>query len=217
MLNSLKNDLSNRRTAKEEVLLLPREVLLAAGIQVGSRIKTKAMKPYIFKIRPDGIPILDIEKFDERIRIAAKFIAQFEPARVIVVSNKLYGKSPVRKFCEVTGATAITGRFLPGSFSNPEYAGKLNPQLTIVTDPIADQQVIVEASATGIPVIAIVDADNTLENIDLAIPANNKGRKALATIFWLLARQVLRERGEIPPDGDLAIPIEEFETKVEEE
>ncbi|HIE19081.1 TPA: 30S ribosomal protein S2, partial [Candidatus Bathyarchaeota archaeon] len=50
--------------------------------------------------------------------------------------------------------------------------------------------------------------------VDLIIPTNNKGRRALAVIYWLLARQVLRERGEIPPDGSIPLSIEDFEIKI---
>jgi small subunit ribosomal protein S2 len=59
-----------------------------------------------------------------------------------------------------------------------------------------------------------VDTDNVFSGIDLAIPVNNKGRRALAMIYWLLARQVLRERGEIPPDGNISATIDDFETKL---
>jgi len=45
------------------------------------------------------------------------------------------------------------------------------------------------------------------------IPCNNKGRGSLALIFWLLTRQVLRERGEIPPTGDLPVSPDDFKAK----
>jgi small subunit ribosomal protein S2 len=51
--------------------------------------------------------------------------------------------------------------------------------------------------------------------VDLVIPTNNKGRKALALVYWLLARQVLRERGALAPDAPFEVPVEEFETKPE--
>ena len=69
----------------------------------------------------------------------------------------------------------------------------------------------------GIPVVALCSTDNDFNGIDLVIPTNNKGRKALATIYWLLARQVLRERGELGPDEDLNVPVEDFQTRIEEE
>jgi len=221
-LSSEKKVESDAKSAEEEKmaagipLLLQRDVLLSSGIQIGTRIKTAEMEQFIFRVRPDGLFVLDLKKTDERIRAAAKFIAQFEPSKIMVVSARLYGKTPVKKFCEVTKATPIIGRFLPGLFSNPAYSTHIEPNLVIVTDPKTDLQAINESAAIGVPVIALCDTDNSFTNIDFVIPVNNKGKRALATVFWLLARQVLRERGEIGTDEDLSISIDDFETKLAE-
>jgi len=203
--------------AAEEELLLPRDVLLSSGVHIGTRIKTKAMEPFIYRVRPDGLFVLDVKKTDERIRVAAKFLARFEPSKVTVVAARLYGQQPVRKFCEVTGATPIVGRFVPGSLSNPLYPNRIEPDVVVVTDPRADNQAMKEAAIVGVPVVALCSTDNDFSGIDLAIPTNNKGRRALATVYWLLARQVLRERGELAADQDLNVPVEDFETKLGEE
>jgi len=199
---------------KAENLLLPLEELLAAGLHIGTRIKTGDMEQYIFRVRPDGLFILNIGKTDEKIRLSAKFISRFEPQRVMAVSSRLYGKVPVEKFCEITRTVPITGRFMPGLISNPLQPDHREPQLVIVTDPRADWQAIREASSAGIPVIALCDTDNVFAGVDLAIPVNNKGRRALAMVYWLLARQALRERGEIPTDGPIPQTIDNFETKL---
>jgi small subunit ribosomal protein S2 len=201
---------------KETGLLLPIENLLSAGIHIGTRINTKDMDPFIYRVRPDGLFVLDVEKTNARIRTAAKFLAFIDPSKVIVVSTRLYGITPVTKFCEVTFAHPVTGRFLPGLFSNPNHSSHLEAEVVVVTDPKADKQAVKEASSVGIPVVALCDTDNDFSKIDFVIPANNKGRRSLATVYWLLARQILREKGEIPSDGDLSMPIEAFETKLSE-
>ncbi|RLE50259.1 MAG: 30S ribosomal protein S2, partial [Candidatus Methanomethylicota archaeon] len=188
---------------------------LAAGLHIGTRIKTKAMLPFIYRVRPDGLYVLDVRKIDERIRIAAKFISRYPPHKVVAVSSRQYGWRPVEKFCAITGAKPITGRFVPGTFTNPHLPHYIEPGIVIVTDPRADEQAIDEAAKMGVPVIALCDTDNRASFVELIIPVNNKGRKALALIYWLLARQVLRERGDIPPDGDIPVSIEEFEAKPE--
>jgi len=177
---------------KSEDLLLPLEELLAAGLHIGTRIKTGDMEAYIYRVRPDGLFILNIGKTDEKIRLAARFIARFEEGRVLIVSSRLYGKTPVEKFCGITKTVPIIGRFMPGLISNPLQPYHADPQVVMVTDPRADWQAIKEASSAGVPVIALCDTDNVFSGVDLAIPVNNKGRRALAMIYYLLARQVLR-------------------------
>lgn len=197
-----------------EDLLLPRDTLLSAGIHIGTRMRTRDMDPFIYRVRPDGLFVLDVKKTDERVRVTAKFLARFEPPKIAAVAARLYGRDPVRRFCEVTGATPILGRFIPGLFSNPLYPHRIDPGVVIVSDPRADVQAVREASSIGIPVIALCSTDNDFRDVDLAIPTNNKGRRALAVIYWLLARQILRERGEIPPDGDLSFSVDDFEVKL---
>jgi len=200
-----------------EALLLDQDTMLSAGIHIGTRMKTKDISPFIYRVRPDGLFVLDVKKTDERIRVAAKFLARFEPSKVVVVAARLYGKTPVSRFCEVTGATPLVGRLIPGLFSNPLYPKHIEPGVLVVSDPQADTQAVKESSSIGVPVVALCSTDNDFTNVDLAIPTNNKGRRALAVIYWLLAREVMRERGEIPPDGDISLSIDDFEVKLVKE
>lgn len=200
-----------------EELLLPQDTLLSAGIHIGTRMKTKDMEQFIYRVRPDGLFVLDVKKTDDRIRAAGKFLARFEPAKIATAAARLYAQEPIRKFCEMTGASPIIGRFVPGLLSNPLYPNRIEPEVIVVSDPRADSQAVKEASSVGIPVVALCSTDNEFAGIDLVIPTNNKGRRALAVIYWLLARQVLRERGELPPDKDLPATIEDFEAKISRE
>ncbi len=218
--DEMKEDPSEIRLEKEqeasmiEGLLLPRDTLLSAGIHIGTRMKTRDMEPFIYRVRPDGLFVLDVQKTDERIRVAAKFLARFEPAKVAVTAGRLYAQEPVKKFCELTGATPIIGRFIPGLLSNPLYSNRIDPEVIVVSDPRADAQAVREASKVGIPIVALCSTDNEFAGVDFIIPTNNKGRRALAVIFWLLARQVLRERGELAADKDPPVTIENFEAKL---
>jgi len=198
-------------------LLLPRDTLLSAGIHIGTRMKTLDMASFIYRVRPDGLFVLDVKKTDDRIRTAAKFLSRYEKAKVAVAATRLYAHEPVKKFCEVTGSTPIIGRFIPGQLSNPQYSNRIDPEIIVVSDPRADAQAVKEASKVGIPIVALCSTDNEFTGVDLVIPTNNKGRRALAVIFWLLARQILRERGEIGMDKDPQATIEDFEAKVTRE
>ena len=209
-----------RREVTEETkkgieLLIPLEDYLAAGTHIGTHICTKYMSQFVYRVRNDGLYILDIRKIDRRIRVAAKFLSRYEPSKIAVVSVRQYGHQPVRKFCTYVGCKPFTERFLPGTFTNPSLKIYFEPDILVITDPRADSQALKEAAEIGIPVVALADTDNRTEYIDLIIPANNKGRKSLALIYWLLTRQVLRERGVLPPDSDLPEPPSAFETRIE--
>ncbi len=201
----------------EEGLLLPRDTLLSAGIHIGTRMKTGDMEQFIYRVRPDGLFVLDVKKTDDRIRVAAKFLARFEPSKIVAAAARLYAQEPIKQFCEVNRAIPVIGRFTPGLLSNPLYPDRIEPEVLIVSDPRADAQAVKEATAIGIPVVALCSTDNEFIDVDLVIPTNNKGRRALAVIYWLLARQVLRERGELPLDKDLPLTIDDFEAKISRE
>jgi small subunit ribosomal protein S2 len=184
------------------------KMILATGIRVGTPVKTKFMTPFIVRANPEGLYILDISKTLSRIDVAAKFISRADIARVAITSAREYGKTPVQKFCELTGAMSILGRFMPGTFTNPSLPDYMEPEVVVVTDPQADQQAVIEATRAGVPVIAISNSDNVTSKVDLVIPA---------TVYWLLAREVLKKQGKIKSDSGMPVSIDDFETKLVEE
>ncbi|GAB6056103.1 30S ribosomal protein S2 [Methanobacterium alkalithermotolerans] len=195
-------------------LLIPLDKYLAAGLHIGTQQKTSDMERYIYRVRSDGLYVLDVRKTNDRIMDAAKFLAKYDTDDILAVSTRQYGQAPVRKFGEVTGTKTIPGRFIPGTLTNPNYAKFIEPKVLLITDPRSDSQAIIEANQIGIPVVALCDTENLLGNVDLVIPVNNKGRKAIALVYWLLAQQLLREKGILKEDEELDIPATEFELKI---
>lgn len=189
--------------------LVPVEEYLAAGVHIGTQQKSKDMMQFIYRVRGDGLYILDIRATDERIKTAAKFIAQFNPVKVLVVTSRQYGQYPAKKFAEVIGGMAMIGRFIPGTLTNQSLDKYTEPELVIVTDPIGDAQAVKEAIQCGLPVIALCDTNNMTSFVDLVIPTNNKGRKALSMVYYLLAREVLKHRGITT-----SLTSEDFETDI---
>lgn len=187
---------------EKEETLIPGTEYLASGVHIGTQQKTGDMKKFIYQARPDGLYLLDIKMMDERLRIAARFLANYDPSSILVVTAREYGYHPVSMFAKVTGAKAIVERFIPGTLTNPGIAYFIEPSILVVTDPMTDEQALTEGVSTGIPIVALCDANNSTSNIDLVIPTNNKGRKALATVYWLLAREMLRERHRKEGNGD---------------
>ena len=195
-------------------LLVAEDTYLTSGVHIGTQQKSADMKDFIYKVRQDGLYVLDVKKTDERIRAAAAFLARYDPRRVLVVSARQYGQKPAREFSKAIGAPAFAGRFVPGTLTNPANPGFIEPEVLVVTDPAADKQALNEALNLGIPIVAMCDANNETRNVDLVIPTNNKGRRALACIYWLLSREVLVARGDLKDPADFNMKIEDFEAKL---
>ena len=191
--------------------------VLSTGIRVGTAVKTKFMIPFITKASPEGLYMIDLDLTLARIQTATKFINRMSIEKVIVCSGREYANTPVEKFCELTGATKMLGRFMPGTLTNPSLPYYIEPQLVLISDPQVDSQAVTEATNAGIPVIGISNTDNVTSKIDLVIPANNRGRKSLATVYWLLAREILLEKGQLKEDEAMKYEIDDFETKITEE
>jgi len=186
-----------RVTRSEETkLLVSAETNGESALNIGSKHKSADMSRFVARVREDGLYLLDIPTTDARIKSIAALLNTYDAPSSMVVSARQYGQRPARKFAEAIGAHSAVGRFIPGSLTNPALRSYIEPDILFVTDPSNDQQALREAVATGLPIVGIVDANNHLRNVDIALPANNKGRRSLALIYWLLAREVLKVRGE---------------------
>ena len=195
-------------------LLVPEEEYLTSGVHIGTQHKTADMKPYIFRVRNDGLFVLDVAKTDLAIREAAQKIAKFDPKRVLFVSQRQYGQKPVKECAMAAGANAIAGRFMPGTLTNPIVAGFMEPEILVLTDPLGDAQAMREAMNIKIPIIGLVDSNNETKNMDIVVPANNKGRRSLALVYWLLAREILVARGELSDRAAFTKTVDDFEASL---
>lgn len=187
-----------------------RQVLVKNGAHIGAQRNVKPMGKFVFRVRPDGLSIINVQLIIDRLKVAAKMIAAMPREDVVVIANKEQAFKPAGKFAEVIGVSSEIGRFLPGTMTNPEQEYFIEPRLVFIADTFGDKQAMEEAFQMRIPVIALASTNNTYNKVDLVIPCNNKGRRSLAAIYWLLAQEVLKARGDLAGDDVFPEKLEDF-------
>lgn len=178
-------------------MLIKQEKYLETGIHIGTKISNFDMRNFVFKTRPDGLHILNLRQIDERLREAIKIMCKYNPEDILVVASRVYSGNAASKLAELVGINLIRGRFIPGTMTNVKLQSFLEPKLLFVSDPRNEREAIIEAAKTGVPIIALCDTDNETKYVDYVIPANNKGRKAIALIFYLFTRELMMIQGKI--------------------
>lgn len=194
----------------EEKFLVPTDEYLKSGIHIGTKFKTGYMNKFIYKTRPDGLSVLNLQRIDERIVIVAKFLAQYAPEDILVVGRRESAWKPIAMFGNLTGAKVFAGRYPPGILTNPALKSYTEVKVLLVVDVGPDKNAVMDAIKAGIPVVALCDTNNQSNRIDLVVPCNNKGKKSLGLFFWILSREYLKNRGILKKDSDFKEKIEDF-------
>ncbi|MBI4439173.1 30S ribosomal protein S2 [Candidatus Woesearchaeota archaeon] len=201
---------TSTQTTAQDQYIVQQDQYLKAGIHIGTKFRTKYMKQFIYKTRPDGLSVLNLQKIDERIRLAINMLSRYEPSEILVMSRRENGWKSVKMLSKTTGIRVISGRYLPGMLTNPSLENYTEVKIVLVTDAWPDRNLINDAIKVGIPVIALCDTNNQANKIDLVVPCNNKGKKSLGLLFWIISREYLKKRGTITNDTGFAATPEDF-------
>ncbi|MFC1691758.1 30S ribosomal protein S2 [Nanoarchaeota archaeon] len=196
--------------AEQKELLVPIDVYLKAGIHIGTKFKTKYMDNFIYKARPDGLFVLNLQKIDERLKLAAKFLANYSPEEILVAGRRENAWKPIAMFAKAIGCKAFPGRYPPGVMTNPALKNFIETKVLLVADAWPDRNAVNDAFVSGIPVVSLCDTNNQSNNIDLVVPCNNKGKKSLGLVFWVLAKEYLKAKGTISKDEEMEYNLEDF-------
>ncbi len=191
-------------------MIVPHETYLKSGIHIGTKFRTKAMEKFIYKTRPDGLSVLNLQKIDERLGVGASFLANYSPEEILVICRRENGWKAVKNFNKLTGIDVFAKRYPPGVLTNIELDTFIEKKVILIVDEWADRNAIKDAIKMGIPVIALCDTNNHANNIDLIIPCNNKGHKSIGLIFYILGKEYLKKTGKIKDEKEMSLKIEDF-------
>ena len=195
---------------EQQEFLIPLDLYLKVGLHIGTKFRTKYMEPFIYRVRPDGLAVLNVQKIDRRIDVASKFLSQYRPEDILIVCRRENGWRAAKLFSKLTGIRVFIGRYPPGLLTNLALENFTETKIMLVTDPWPDKNAVNDAVRVGIPIIALCDTNNTANNVDLIVPCNNKGKKSLGLMFWVIAKEYLKNRGVIKKDEDLKVTVDDF-------
>ena len=194
----------------DKELLIPNDEYLKVGIHIGTKFKTKHMSNFIYKTRPDGLSVLNIQQIDERIKLMINLMSNYEPEDIMIVCRRENGWKPIKFLEEITGIRVFAGRYPPGILTNPALDNYTEAKIIMVVDPWPDKNTVNDALKMGIPVIALCDTNNQSNNLDLVVPCNNKGKKSLGLLFYLLAKNYALNKGIIKKESEMKYSLETF-------
>ena len=194
----------------EEKFLVPLDEYLKAGLHIGTKFRSKDISPFIFKVRNDGLSVLNIQEIDKRIAIAAKFLSNYDPKDILVICRRESGWQAVNLMHKLTGIRVFAGRYPPGILTNVSLEDFTEAKLILVVDPWPDKNAVRDGFRMGIPIIALSDTNNDAKEVDLMMPCNNKGKKSLALVFYVLTREYMKRRKMINDDSEFKYTIDDF-------
>ena len=194
----------------DDKLLVAQDQYLKAGVHIGTKFKTNYMSEFIYKIRPDGLYVLNLQRIDERLKTAANLLAQYAPEDIIIIGRRENGWKAMKLFGKAINCRVFAGRYPPGILTNPALETFMEAKLMLVTDAWPDRNAVQDALKIGIPVISFCDTNNQSNGIDLVVPCNNKGKKSLGLAFYILAREYLLKKGLIKHEKDMPFSMEQF-------
>ena len=194
----------------QESFLIDQNEYLKSGIHIGTKFKTKYMANFIYKTRPDGLSVLNLKKIDERIGLAANLLSNYNPEDILIVSRRENGWKGLQQLHKLTGIKVIIGRYPPGILTNPQLETFVEPKIIMVCDPWPDKNAVEDAAKIGVPIIALCDTNNQSNKIDLIVPCNNKGKKSVGLVFYVIAKEYMKVKGLLLGNEEMPAKMEDF-------
>lgn len=174
--------------------LIPLEDYIKCAVHLGTKVITPHMRKFVYKRRADGLAVINTVLIDEKLREAIEFMVKYEPKEVYVICKREAGWSPAKKFSEMTGIKAFTKKYPPGITTNLILEDFFEAEMTIICDPWTDKNALNDTIKLKKPVMALCDTNNFTSGVTKIIPCNNKARKSIGCILYILAREYCKAK-----------------------
>jgi small subunit ribosomal protein S2 len=194
--------------------IVPLTDYISCSVHLGTKVITPDMRKFVYKRRADGLAVLNTNFIDDRIRDASNFLNNFDSKDVFIVCKREAGWPAVEKFSEVTGIKFFTKKYPAGIITNIQLENFFEAKLAILCDPWVDKNAYNDAQKVAMPMLAICDTNNYTAGVEKVVPANNKSRKSIGLILFVLAREYLKSQGK--DDEAKELRLEDFAGKIEE-
>lgn len=182
--------------------LIPLEDYIKCAVHLGTKVITPHMRKYVYKRRADGLAVINTVAIDKKLREAIDFIIKYNPEDIYLVCKREAGWAPVKKFEEITKIRIFTKKYPPGITTNLKLSDFFEAQLTLICDPWIDKNALKDTARLKKPLIGLCDTNNFTTNVTKIIPCNNKAKKSIGCILFILAREFTKAKG-MPFDAKL--------------
>ncbi len=194
--------------------LVPLTDYIACSVHLGTKVITPDMRKFVYKRRADGLAVLNTNLIDDKIREGVKFLNEFSAEDIFIACKREAGWPAVEKFAEVTGIRAFMKKYPSGIITNLRLENFFEPKLAVICDPWVDKNALNDANIIRIPVLGICDTNNYAKGMTHVMVGNNKSRKSVGLILFILAREYLKAQGKTKEAK--ALNMEDFTGKIEE-
>src|SRR3989344_4070204 len=174
--------------------LIPLEDYIKCAVHLGTKVITPHMRKYVYKRRADGLAVINTALIDEKLRESIDFMIKYDKDKIYLVCKREAGWYAAKKFEETTGIKTFTKKYPPGITTNLILEDFFESEMTIICDPWIDKNALVDTVRLKKPVLSLCDTNNFITGVTKLIPCNNKSKKSIGCILYILAREYCKHK-----------------------
>jgi ribosomal protein uS2 len=174
--------------------LIPLEDYIKCAVHLGTKVITPHMRKYVYKRRADGLAVINTAVIDDKLRESIAFLINYKPSEIYLVCKREAGWPAAKKFQEITGIKVFTKKYPSGVTTNLKLENFFEAELTIICDPWIDKNALNDTFRLKKPVVSLCDTNNFTNQVSKIIPCNNKAKKSIGCILFILAREYCKAK-----------------------